>query len=149
MKASLALSAAAASLLLAGCKPKKPTHHSTVGVIDSNLGLTGQDVAPSAGFVYGPNFVGEVKKSVIATDVGTTVVFSGLDGTQPRAIFQSSGGNSPLKIIFETASKIGLQLNTGSSLDSFVIDKKTGLFARTWSGNFDGVYAGASIGACK
>jgi hypothetical protein len=149
MKASLAFAAVAFSLLVSGCQPKKQVPNGTLGAVDSSLGLTGTNVGPSTGFVYGPNLVGEVKKSVIAADVGTTIVFSGLDSTQPRAIFPSSGGNSPLKIIFETASEIGLQLNTGSSLDSFVIDKKTGLFARTWSGNFDGVYAGASLGACK
>ena len=149
MKAARALLWVTAYLLVAGCQPKRPAASSALGTTDPSLGLTGRAVQPYASFMYGPNLVGEVRSSVLATDVGKTILFSNLNGIDPRATFQGSSVGSPLKVVFDNESEIGLQLNTGSSFDSFVINKTSGIFARTWSGNFGVVYAGSSIGACR
>lgn len=135
-----------AVLFAAGCTKKNAA--SQIGVIDPIMGMDHSGIEPFKTFSFGPNLSGKVFKSIPAENTGMIVTFSGLDTDAPRVSFSTSSGFSPLRIIFNTDQEIGLQLNTGSSLDSFIIDKRTGFFARTWSGTSPNINAGASVGAC-
>jgi hypothetical protein len=130
------------SSALLGCNSKPKS----VGKIDPITGFDDSGIEPFRTYVFGPVLTGVVSKSVVEENVGQIITFTGLTSPTPRVSFSTSSGDSPMQVIFNNELEIGLQLNTGGSLDSFIIDKKKGLFARTWSGR---IFAGASVGACK
>jgi len=119
-----------------GCKPQ-PTELDSTGI------------SPSPGFIYSDTLTGTVVRSTARKDIGEQITFIGLITPSPRVAFSGTGGTSPMKILGETDGIITIQLFTGHSIDTFVIDKKTGLFSRSYSGTSSGSYAGAAIGTCK
>lgn len=102
------------------------------------------------GFVMSDNLMGTLIKSSSHDQIGDKVTFVGLNSNQPKVVFES-GTTSPLQKIYEserTLTLILVALGSGS-IDSFVIDKKTGKFARVTAGNVYGVYATAAVGTIK
>lgn len=106
-----------------------------------------QGIEGTPGFVWRPNIMGTIVRASNPSEIGKKVTFVGLNSSAPKVVFES-GVTSPLQRLYEDEQTITLVLvATGSgSLDGFVIDKKTGKFARATAGSFIGVYASASIG---
>lgn len=112
--------------------------------------LDDQDIKGTPGFVMSKNLVGSVVKSSDKKEIGKKISFINLHTESPGVLFES-GGTSPMQKIFEDDKILVIQQvasGTGS-IDTFLIDKKTGKFARTASGSLAGIYAHASIGICK
>lgn len=111
--------------------------------------LSVRDLKPSPTYTYSPTLVGTILQALSSKEEGEVIVFTGLDTPNPVVSFSESGGTSPMKILHESKSVIFLQLFTGSSHETILVDKTTGLFTRTYAGNTAGVYAGASVGRFK
>jgi len=109
------------------------------------------DVKAHGDFLLSDNVMGTVLKATARKDVGEKVTFVGLNTKDPRVVFGGSGGNYPFKKVYETEDVVTLMwVATGTgSVDAFVIDRKTGKFARAAAGKFSGVYASASVGLCR
>jgi hypothetical protein len=111
--------------------------------------LDSTGISPSPGFIYSDTITGTIIRASAPKDVGEQITFIGLSTASPRVAYSGTGSTSPMKILGETDGLITLQLYTGHSLDTFIIDKKTGLFSRAFSGTSFGAYAGGAIGTCR
>ena len=106
-------------------------------------------VSPYSSFLFGNNLQCVVISSTEKADIGKTISLLGLETDRPHALFDS-GTDSPMKKVSEYENALAIQLVTPSgSIDSILLDKKTGLFVRSAMGNSIGMYAIASKGACK
>ena len=85
-----------------------------------------------------------------ANDVGYAFTLTGVQGSDPSVTFQS-GNNSPLKKVFEDDRLITLQLvaSATGSVDTIIVDKQSGIFARSATGIFGSGYADGSFGICR
>lgn len=106
---------------------------------------------PKPSFVMSDNLSCAVKKSSDKREIGTVLSLLGLKTDNPKLLSNSSGGTFPLTKLYEDEDTItvGLIASGSGSTDIFVVDKKTGEFARTASGTLAGIYAAASKGTCK
>jgi hypothetical protein len=116
---------------------------------DPDIGLDSTGISPSPGFIYADTLTGAILRSSATKDIGEQITFIGLTTSNPRVAFSGTGGTSPMKVMAETAGLITIQLFTGHSIDTFIIDKRSGIFSRSYRGTSLGQYAGASIGRCK
>jgi len=107
-------------------------------------------VAGTPAFVMADNLMGTILKSSDVKEVGKKVTFVGLHSSTPKVVFET-GMTSPLQKIHEDNDSLTLLLvaSLSGSTDAFVINKKTGKFARASAGSFASVYASASVGTCK
>jgi len=105
------------------------------------------DVDKDPHFVMANNLMGIVVKSSDSADVGKKITFVSLDSAAPKVVFES-GMTSPVQKVHEDDASLTLLLVApmSGSVDAFVIDKKTGRFARAAAGSFTGVHALASVG---
>lgn len=101
------------------------------------------------------NLMCTIEQSSDRSEIDRKISLIGIDTEQPKILFEGhkgeSSGTSPMKKIFETSDALTLQLvaSLTGSVDTFVIDKKSGKFARAAAGNLAGVYASASLGSCE
>lgn len=118
-------------------------------VLDNTLFDT--SLKPRPYFVMSDNLSCTVKKSSDKQEIGTILSLLGLRTDSPKFLSNSSGGTFPLTKLHEDedTTTVGLIATGSGSTDVFVIDKKTGEFARTSSGTLAGIYASASKGTCK
>ena len=116
-----------------------------------NNALFDTSLKPEPYFVMSDNLSCTVKKSSDKREIGAVLSLLGLKTDSPKLLSNSSGGTFPLTKLHENKDTItaGLIATGSGSTDIFVIDKKTGEFARTASGSLAGIYASASKGTCK
>jgi hypothetical protein len=101
-------------------------------------------------FQMSNNMMGTILQSSDREEIGHKVSFIGLNTNEPKVLYES-GVTSPLQRIYESDRTLTLQIvasGTGS-VDTFVIEKKTGKFARAAAGSLAGVYASAGLGTLK
>jgi hypothetical protein len=106
---------------------------------------------PASGYVMSDNLSCTITHSTDKKDIGAGISLIGLESDNPKILFSAHGGTSPMNKYFESSNTITLGLvasGTGGT-DMFTLDKKTGIFARTSTGNFLGVFAYAAKGTCK
>ena len=115
-----------------------------------NNKLFDTSLAPTPGFMMSDNLSCTVKRSSDRRQVETVLALLGLETDNPKFLSNDTGGTSPLTKLHEDDDTItvGLIASGSGSTDIFVVDKKTGEFARTGSGNLAGIYADASKGTC-
>src|SRR5687768_8819978 len=96
------------------------------------------------------DLVGTILKSTNRAEVGNRITFVGLRTRNPKVIFEN-GATSPLRKVHETDNVLSAVLvaSGSGSIDAFVIDKRTGKFARASAGSFVETYAAAAVGICK
>lgn len=93
-------------------------------------------------------------KQIRSTDpksVGEQLTITNLNSDNPKVVFGNRSGGAPMKKVFEDKQTLVIQQiasGTGST-DTITVDKEGGTFARSFAGNFVGVYAGATIGTCN
>lgn len=112
--------------------------------------LDGNKLATTPGFLMSANLMGTIVQSSNKAEIGKKINFIALDSNISRVLFES-GVASPFQKVYESEDKLTLVLvasGTGS-VDTFVIEKKTGKFARAAVGSVAGVYAQAALGVCK
>lgn len=112
--------------------------------------LTENNIEAEPTFYMSANLACKIIESSSKDKIGRQISFINLNSDEPKVLF-GEGGSSPMKKIYETDDTLVVQLiaSDSGSVDTFVIDKKTGLFSRAASGSFLGVYAIASRGNCK
>ncbi len=106
---------------------------------------------PEPSFVMSDNLSCTVKQSSDKSKIGVVLSLLGLETENPKMLSNDTGGTFPLTKLHEsqTVITVGLIASGSGSTDVFIIDKKTGEFARTTGGIFTGIYADASKGTCK
>jgi hypothetical protein len=83
-------------------------------------------------------------------EIGKKIFLAGLTTAAPQAVFESHVRSSMVKL-FESEQTLVIQLVAAisGSVDTLVIDKRTGGFAHTAAGSFLGVHAIAETGSCR
>jgi len=102
-------------------------------------------------FFFASNMHCEVISATDPDYIGESVDFMDVDSETPRVRFRGAGVRSPMKKTFETEGLLVLQLvaSGSGSIDTVTLDKSKGIFVRTYSGDFLGLYAGAAHGVCR
>lgn len=120
-------------------------------LVSCSNSLDEKQIPASSSFVMSDKLMGTVLQSSEKEGIGKNLTFFGLNTDKPNVLL-SNGITYPLEKRFENERTLTLILASPSKsggIDSFVIDKKTGKFARVEAGLTDDVYAISSLGACK
>jgi hypothetical protein len=91
-----------------------------------------------------------VETSTVPADIGRKIALTGLATAAPQVVFENHVRSSMVKL-FESEQTLVIQLvaATSGSVDTLVIDKTTGRFARTAAGAFLKIHAIAETGSCR
>lgn len=92
-----------------------------------------------------------VEASSTPAEIGRKFVVSGLTTETPKAVFENHIRSSMVKL-FENDATLAIQLvaTVSGSIDTIVIDKRRGRFARTAAGSFPAeVHAVSETGTCR
>lgn len=113
--------------------------------------LESYDIQGESTFRMSENVACTILTSSSGDEINRKLSFINLDGDEPKVLFSDTGTTSPLTKVYTSDETITLQLvaSGSGSTDTFVIDKKTGIFSRAAAGSLAGVYATASKGNCK
>lgn len=101
-------------------------------------------------FIMTDNLMCKILVGSDRNKTGNKITLMGLLSEKPKVKY-GSGATSPMQKVFESESTLTIQLiasGTGS-VDTFVINKKTGHFSNAVAGSLAGVYSYAAVGACK
>lgn len=101
-------------------------------------------------FTFRNNLSCQILYSTDKEEIGKQISFLNLFSDNPSVLF-STGYTLPMHKVYETESVLTMVLiaSGSGSIDAFVLDKKTGIFARVSAGSFLGVYSVASKGKCQ
>lgn len=91
-----------------------------------------------------------IEASSTPEEIGKKIFIIGLTTAAPQAVFESHVRSSMIKL-FESDQTVVIQLvaAVSGSVDTLVIDKRSGRFAHTAAGSFLGVHAIAETGSCR
>lgn len=91
-----------------------------------------------------------IEASSSPAEAGRKIALTGLTTAAPQAVFENHVRSSMVKL-FESEQTLVIQLVAAisGSVDTFVIDKRTGRFAHTAAGSFLEVHAVAETGTCR
>jgi hypothetical protein len=91
-----------------------------------------------------------IERSSSPAEVGKKISLTGLMTAAPKAVFENHVRSSMVKL-FESDQTLVIQLvaAVSGSVDTLVIDKRTGRFAHTAAGSFLEVHAVAETGSCR
>ncbi len=91
-----------------------------------------------------------IETSSTPEEIGKKVSLTGLTTTAPQAVFENHVRSSMVKL-FESEQTLVIQLVAAisGSVDTLVIDKRTGRFTHTAAGTFLEVHATAETGSCR
>jgi hypothetical protein len=109
--------------------------------------ITAVGLPSAADFVWKDSAFCTQQRSSTKRSIGYVFTLSGLTSEKPSATFQS-GNATPLEVAFQDEGIITLQQiawATGS-VDTIIVDKRSGTFTRTETG---ASYAIASVGSCR
>lgn len=109
-----------------------------------------EEVEGVPGFLMMNNLSCQILYSTNREDVDKNISLLDLFSNSP-GFLSPNGGTSPMQKMYETEDVLTMLLvaSGSGSIDGFVLNKKTGTFARVSTGSFLGVYAVASKGNCK
>jgi PBP1b-binding outer membrane lipoprotein LpoB len=100
-------------------------------------------------FQYKPSMVCSVAISTNQAEIGTPISFTGLDTQNPKVLYQA---NTPIDLekVYDNNGRIILQTVAGGNpnVDTFLINKETGVFSKSSMGDFWGIYIVADKGTC-
>jgi hypothetical protein len=91
-----------------------------------------------------------IEASSTPEEIGKKIFIAGLTTAAPQAVFENHVRSSMVKL-FESEQTVVIQLVAAisGSVDTLVIDKRTGKFAHTAAGSFLEVHAIAETGSCR
>lgn len=115
-----------------------------------NNDINKKTVKTKPNFIFSNNLSCKLQFSTDKDFHGRQISLIGLDTENPSALFSGTGGTSPLKKIYEDKDLLVLQLVAFASggVDTFHLNKKTGVFTRISAGSVAGEYVYAEKGAC-
>jgi len=105
---------------------------------------------PFSGYVFKGSLNCVVQNSSDRESLGEELFLIDLETDSPRLLV-NDGGTFPLSVMYDKGNTLvlGLIASGSGGTDIVVLDKSTGQFARTSSGNLAGVYAYSHKGFCK
>jgi len=109
------------------------------------------DPPPAAAeFRMSDTLICTIEISSTPAEVGKKISLTGLMTAAPQAVFENHVRSSMVKL-FESEQTLVIQLVAAisGSVDTLVIDKRTGRFAHTAAGSFLEVHAIAETGSCR
>jgi hypothetical protein len=91
-----------------------------------------------------------IEASSAPAEIGKKIAITGLATAAPQAVFENHVRSTMVKL-FESEQTLVIQLvaAVSGSVDTFVIEKRTGRFAHTAAGSFLEVHAVAETGTCR
>ena len=91
-----------------------------------------------------------IETSSTPAEIGKKISLSGLMTAAPQVVFENHVRSSMIKL-FESGQTLVIQLVAAisGSVDTLVIDKRTGRFAHAAAGSFLEVHAVAETGSCR
>jgi hypothetical protein len=106
--------------------------------------------APLSRFAMADNLMCIIEKSSEEKEIGNRISLIGLLTDGPKVLY-GSGVTSPMVKVFESSKTLTIQLvaSGSGSVDTIVLDKGSGRFARATAGSFAGIYAMAAVGTCR
>lgn len=107
-------------------------------------------LSANPGFRMSNNLMGTILQSSDRKEIGQKISFIGLESGEPKVLYEN-GVTSPMQNVFESERTLTVQLvaSASGSVDTFIIEKKSGKFARATAGSFAGVYSSAALGTLK
>ncbi len=100
-------------------------------------------------FQYKPKLDCTVKISTNNNELGSAISFADLDTVTPKVLYQV---DRPISVdkIYDNNGRIILQTIAGgnANVETFIINKETGVFAKSSMGDFWGIYVVAVKGTC-
>jgi len=104
----------------------------------------------AAEFRMSDTLVCTIETSSTPAEIGKKISLTGLMTAAPQAVFENHVRSSMVKL-FESGQTVVIQLVAAisGSVDTLVIDKRTGRFAHTAAGSFLEVHAVAETGSCR
>ena len=115
-------------------------------------GPSQSDIKPNPNFLFSNHMTGTLLDSSEKSEKGPSVSFVNMNTNAPSVVFGKSGGSSPMKKIFESEEIVVIQLvaSGSGSVDTFLIEKKTGRFARSTLGSImNSLYASKGYGVLQ
>lgn len=112
--------------------------------------LLGNPLPTAAQFRMSDTLICTIETSSTPAEIGKQISLTGLMTATPQAVFENHVRSSMIKI-FESGQTLVIQLVAAisGSVDTLVIDKRTGRFAHTAAGSFLEVHAIAETGSCR
>lgn len=112
--------------------------------------LLGNPLPAAAQFRMSDTLICTIETSSTPAEIGKQISLNGLTTAAPRAVFENHVRSSMVKL-FETGQTLVIQLLAAisGSVDTLVIDKRTGRFAHTAAGSFLELHAIAETGSCR
>ncbi|MEI7452330.1 MAG: hypothetical protein WCK37_03980 [Candidatus Falkowbacteria bacterium] len=100
-------------------------------------------------FQYKTSLECTVGISTNSNEIGSAISFTGLDTLSPKVLYQA---DRPIDLekVYDNNGRIILQTIAGGNpnIDTFLINKETGVFAKSSMGDFWGIYVVATKGTC-
>lgn len=112
-------------------------------------GPSQSDIKPNPNFLFSDHMTGTLLESSNKSGKGQPISFVNMNTNAPSVVFGKSGVSSPMKKIFESDEIVVIQLvaSGSGSVDTFLIEKKTGRFARSALGSImNSLYASKGYG---
>jgi hypothetical protein len=112
--------------------------------------LLGNPLLAAAQFRMSDTLICTIETSSTPAEIGKQISLTGLMTAAPQAVFDNHVRSSMIKL-FESGQTLVIQLVAAisGSVDTLVIDKRTGRFAHTAAGSFLEVHAIAETGSCR
>ncbi len=104
----------------------------------------------ASGFAMSDSLTCTIETSSTPAEIGKKISLSGLTTAAPQVVFENHVRSSMVKL-FESEQTLVIQLVAAisGSIDTLVIDKRTGRFAHAAAGSFLEVHAVAETGSCR
>lgn len=100
-------------------------------------------------FQFQPTLSCQIKISDNKDEIGKNLSFTSLDTPNPQVTYEGSAAVI-LDKVYDNNGRIIVQAVAGgnASVDTYLINKETGVFGKTSTGDFWGIYAMAAKGYC-
>lgn len=110
----------------------------------------GNPLLAAAPFRMSDTLICTIEASSTPAEIGKQISLTGLTTAAPQAVFENHVRSSMIKL-FESGQTLVIQLvaSISGSVDTLVIDQRTGRFAHTAAGSFLEVHAIAETGSCR
>jgi hypothetical protein len=111
----------------------------------------GKVVTSNGGFVMKDNLMCTIEQSYDRRELGHKIALIDLQTTSPRVLYSGTGETSSMAKLWESDKTLTIQVvaTATGSVETIVVEKKTGRFSRAAAGSLADVYSYAQLGSCR
>jgi hypothetical protein len=108
-------------------------------------------VTSNGGFVMKDNLMCTIEQSYDRQERGYKIALIDLQTTSPRVLYSGTGETSSMVKLWESDKTLTIQLlaTATGSVETIVLEKKTGRFSRAAAGSLADIYSYAQLGSCR